>query len=187
MITQEAKWIAQHLLKAFGWEKPKVQNYTNADHSRSIDILSVDNTPEYGITSYSTIWLSDTRSKNHIHIELCGATTSSFLFANILSEIAFQMRYDHKVYTIGSIASDIIPCYEPDTHFPFLYFTAPFFWEDTLSKLDTGIKEVYWLMCFPISWKEKQFIEQYGYEAFETMLEHNETEVFNIHRPESVR
>ena len=62
-----------------------------------------------------------------------------------------------------------------------IYYTYPTYWENLQGQvIDDHI--VNWLFTVPISDNELEYLEKYGIESFEELLETNNTEVFDIYR-----
>jgi hypothetical protein len=187
-ITRDDKQIAKQLLNAFGGGNPKVQQYNHDNKEIHIDILSIVGTPNQGITSYGTIGLSDFsmpygNTEFPTRIELCGAGLTSFVeFPNVLASAAFNIIRSGLVYHPGLVMHDYVKAYRQDTQLPHLYFTSPFFWEDDLKTIILSEKTVSWLLCFPISDLEAQFLSVKGDDSFESLLESQEINIFDTSR-----
>ena len=71
--------------------------------------------------------------------------------------------------------------YYEDTNVPHLYFTSPFVWDD-LKTLRISKINVTWLLCFPISDAELDFLKSEGDDEFEHLLDSVGVDVFDIDR-----
>ena len=187
-VSDDDKKIAKTVCSAFGGEGPNVRNYFNDSREISVDIISVAGAPDVDISSYGTIGLSDypmfwDGKEFPTRLELCGAALSSFsIFPNILAEAAFTIIKSRGVWRPGSFLRDLVMNYAPDCNFRSLYFTSPFFWERDLHELVLNEKVVNWLMCFPISEAELAYLEKYGVDKFESLLEEAGADVFDTSR-----
>lgn len=160
-VTQENKVIARTVLGAFGG-KPKVTKYWDDNKNSSIDILSVSDQPQEGITSYSTLGLSD-HSINYevngtpLRIEIVAAMESaSDIYANVLSTCAFNIINSNFTCAPGVIFKNVISMYDQETDMKHIMFVPPFLWEEDLELLEFSNKNVTWLMALPISEGELQ-------------------------------
>jgi antitoxin YqcF len=186
-VSPANKAIAKHVLKAFGGT-PKVQAYHHDTISMSVDILRCADRPWSGVTSYSTIGLSDFPMLKHasefpVRLEIAGASASSNeLFPNVLASVAFSIMRTRGLYAPGTSVLDFVREYYPSTTVPHLYFTAPYLWNDSLNSLDCGTKKVSWLLLVPISDTELSFLKQHGDDALEDLFEKNDIDIFDLHR-----
>lgn len=189
-ITIENKRIARHIADSFNG-KPVVREFLHDNLPLRIDILSAQDQPESGVTSYGTIGLSDTPlswgdGEFPTRIEICCAANSAFdFFPNILASAAFNIMRTGKLYRPGAWMPDYVQEYYKDTKLPHLYFTTPFVWDDLVG-LDLETKKVSWLLCFPISNSELSYLRDNGEEKFENLLENSNINIFNIERQSAV-
>lgn len=187
-VSAENKAIAKHALKAFGGT-PNVQAYHHDLEVLSVDILRCENQPVEGISSYSTIGLSDypmlteSGAEFPTRLEIAGAcATADQLFANILASAAFGIIRSQKLYGPGSVLPGYVHEYYPESSVPHLYFTAPFLWEDSLKTLDCATKKASWLLAIPISDREWRYLQSNGDKAFEELLEKANIDIFDLYR-----
>jgi antitoxin YqcF len=186
-VSAENKAIARHALKAFGGT-PTVQAYHHDTENLSIDILRCDNRPCQGVTSYSTIGLSDhpmikDGQEYPTRLEIAGAcATAVQLFPNILASAGFNIIRSQWVFSPGMVLPEYIREYYPSTTVPHIYLTAPFLWEDSLKTLDCGLKKASWLLVVPISDGELEYLKEYGDNALEELFEKTQIDIFDINR-----
>lgn len=188
-IENNNKQIARHTLRLFDG-KPKVQQYLHDTINLSIDILSVNDSPEVGITSYSTIGLFKTiLSKGNkpfeTRIELCGAMPSSEeCWGNIMASVSFALMRSKQIILPGSVMENYVSGYYPDTTVPHLYFTIPYLWNDNYFEeltLHDKIK-VNWLQCISISESELRLLQTLGSKNFEDKLQQADIDLFDLNR-----
>lgn len=185
-VTKENKIIARSALEAFGG-KPSVSRYWDEHNVSSVDILSTTDRPYEGVTSYSTIGLSDypigySVEKKPLRIEIVGASATLFeLFPNIVSTCAFNIINTKLPIAHGKVFKGVIRMYYPDSEMEHVLFTSPFLWEK-LHTIDLLEKKVTWLLAVPISTKELLFAEKEGTEALEDLFEKNDIDIFDIRR-----
>ena len=186
-VTKENKIIAKTALNAFGGT-PRVNKYWDDKNISNIDILVATDRPGDGITSYSTIGLSDysigySVDEKPLRVEIVGSSATIFeYFPNILSTCAFNIINTNLSIFHGEIFKGIIKMYYPDNEMEHVLFTSPFLWEEQLKTLDINEKKVAWLLAVPISSKELLFAEKEGTEALEDLFEKNEIDIFDIKR-----
>jgi len=186
-ISPDNKAIAQRIAKAFEGT-PIVREYLHDNLPLKIAIASMVDKPDVDVTSYGTIGLSDTALKwgdgeFMTRIELCAAANSSIsFFPNIVASAAFNIMRKKILCYPGSAMLNYVKEYYNDTQLPHLYFTSPFLWEDDLKSVELQTKTVSWLLCFPISQNEYNYLNENGDEKFETLLESSEVDIFDINR-----
>lgn len=186
-VSPENKAIARHVARAFGGT-PHVHEYVHDTVDLSIGILSSEDRPVKGVTSYGTVRLSDSPMRHGngefpTRLELVGAcATSKTKFANVLAAAAFCVMRTHMLVAPGSILAGYVAEYFPNSEVPHLYFTAPFLWEAALHTTDFGKKKVSWLMAIPISTQEAEFRKQHGDSALEALFETHQIDVYDLKR-----
>lgn len=187
-VTVENKAVATHALQAFGGT-PRVRRYHHDTEALTVDVLRCNDRPWEGVTSYSTIGLSDhpmlkDGEEFPTRLELAGAcATVKHLFPNILASAAFCIIRTAKLYYPGSVLLGYVREYYPSTSVPHLYLTAPFLWETSLTTLDCGTKKVSWLLAVPISDAEYTYLNMHGDDALEDLFEKHQIDIFDLARP----
>lgn len=185
-VTKENKIIARTALEAFGG-KPSVSKYWDENKVSSVDILSTIDRPYEGVTSYSTIGLSDysigySVDEKPLRIEIVGASATIFeFFPNIVSTCAFNIINTKLPIAHGEIFKGVVRMYYPNSEMEHVLFTSPFLWEK-LNSIDFLDKKVTWLLAVPISKKELLFAEEEGTEALEDLFEKKDIDIFDIRR-----
>ena len=179
--------IARYAAAAFGGT-PHVVDYANKSEKLTVGILYCRDRPVEGVTSYSTIKLSDHPMKwgdgeFPTRLELAGLcmNTAEF-FPNVLASAAFSIMQSDAVYHPGTVMPNLVHQYYASSKLPHLYFTAPFLWERELKTLDCGTKKVSWLMAIPISEAEYAYLKEHGDHALERLLEKQQTDFSNPDR-----
>lgn len=189
-VTKEKKRIAEYVAKAFGGAF-HVREYVHDLPEIAVDILRCDNHPSEGVTSYSTIGLSDYviqwgKKEFPTRLELAGAcVTVAEGFPNILASATFRMMRTGDVYHPGAVVENYVRQYFRSSSLPHLYFTTPFSWEN-LTRFDDGTKKVTWLQVMPISEDEYSYLKEHGDQALERLLKEHRIDIFNINRPQVV-
>lgn len=122
------------------------------------------------------------RQGREIRVEFIGMCTSEFTsFPNILASCAFNIIKDHYSYTPGMVNMNVIDDYYKNLEMRHIYYTIPSYWEDLQGHLIDG-HIVNWLFAIPISDNELDYLNENGVDAFEDLLESNDTEVYDLYR-----
>jgi hypothetical protein len=187
MATSENKKLARHVLGAFGG-KPVVTEYYSDDRQFALDILECSDCPHPGTTSYSTLGLSDHPMRQDgkefpVRVELVAACDSNVeWFPNVISTAAFYIMRSGWLCSPGKVLQNALHMYDPSHALRHLYFTAPSLWQGQLETVQLETKKVAWLLAVPIAEPEYEFLQKYGDERFEDLLEGCEVDIFNIKR-----
>lgn len=188
-VSEDAKRIARAARSAFGGGKPKVYAYWDDAHKHSVDILSVADQPDQGVTSYATLGLSQhsiglSVGDRPLRVELLGACwTESEVFANILSTCAFNVINSGHRCAPGIIFPDVVSIYLPDSSMAHILFVSPFLWGDGIPEtLDFSDRKVTWLQAVPISEAERAYAEENGADALESLFEQHQIDVYDLNR-----
>lgn len=185
-ISNENKIIAKSALHAFG-DKPSVSKYWDDNNANNIDMLSTVNRPFDGVTSYSTIGLSDysielTVEEKTFRVEILGASATDYeQFPNILASCAFCIINSKFSVSPGKVFKDIIKMYYPNSEMEHVLFMSPFLWDD-LKTLEFPNKKVAWLLAVPISEKEYLFAQEKGTDSLEELFEQEDIDIFDLER-----
>ncbi|WP_152657041.1 suppressor of fused domain protein [Oceanobacillus sp. CFH 90083] len=185
-ISSENKIIAKSALQAFGG-KPQVSKYWDEGNVSNIDMLSTADRPYEGITSYSTIGLSDysieyTVDGTPLRIEIVGTSASEYKhFPNVLATCAFCVINSNFLVSHGKVLRDMLKMYYPNSEMKHVLFVSPFLWED-LKTLDFLNKKVAWLLAVPISENEYIFAQEKGTDSLEELFEEKEIDIFDLER-----
>ena len=181
------KTIAKKIFKVIGGT-PKVIRYHDDDDKSQIDIFIGIDRPQTGVSTYSTIGLSeysiDLQAKNgrSIRVEFVGACENvADKFPNVIGTCAFNIINDKYSCKPGTVYPNVIKAYYENIEMKHIYFTAPFLW-DTLDSIVLDDRIVTWLLAIPISDKEYSYRESYGDDALEKLFEENDIDIFNIKR-----
>lgn len=191
-VSKENKQIAQYVAKKFGAEF-RVVNIEHDDLELVMPVLSCADTPCRGVTSLSTVGLSDYgmlegEDEYPVRIELVGAcaTLNYEVFRLIIATAAFCILRSALLIEPGSALPNVVREYRPKTKLPHLYFTSPYLWETDLDSLEFSSKTVAFLQAIPISESEYKYLLDRGSDELETLFESEQIDVFDLERP-SVR
>ncbi len=191
MASVENKAVANHVLHAFGGA-PMVNQFVHDNLPLTVDILRCQDRPIEGVTSYSTLGLSDypmiyEKGEYPARVEIAGAcATANEAFSNLLSWVAFDIMRNQRFVYPGATMLNLVTKYFPDTANKHFYFTAPYLWEDSLKTLKLETKTVAWLLAFPISQSEYQYLLENGDDALENKCEQAQIDIFDLGRASCV-
>lgn len=191
--SPQRKAVARHALSVFGGE-PVVHAYNHDEVDMSIDLLEVDDSPDDGLVSYSTLGLFEADLRHDdgepmaTGVELCAeAPQEQDLWGNILSTAAFSILRSGQAIGPGSVVADCVSEYYPDTTVPHLYLCVPFSWQDgEFPRLPAEGRMVNWLQGIPIGEAELGYLEEHGADAFEDMLLERDPDLYDLQRDEVV-
>jgi hypothetical protein len=184
--SNQNKLIAKTALQSLGGN-PQVNKYWDDNKNQSIDILSTLDRPYDGVSSYSTIGLSDWHigysvEEKQLRTEILGASATEFdSYPNILATCAFFVINSKFSLSHGHVFENIVNLYYPESEMKHILFNSPFLW-DGLHNLDFPDKVVTWLMAVPISEKKYLLKQEKGLEALESLFEQEDIDVFDIYR-----
>lgn len=185
-ISTDHKIIAKAAHHAFGG-KPGVSRYWDENSVSNIGMLTTVNRPFDGVSSYSTIGLSDhsiglTVDETPLRIEIVGASATDYeQFPNILASCAFGLINSKLSVSHGGVFRNIIQMYYPNIEMRHVLFVSPFLWED-LKTLEFPNKKVAWLLAVPISENEYLFAQEKGTDSLEELFEQEEIDIFDLER-----
>lgn len=190
-VSSESKIIAKEAFDVFGG-KPIVSKYWDDKKESSIDIILCSDRPYKGVTSYSTIGLSEynigyTSEDIPLRVELVGACASHFQdFPNILASCAFNIINTKFACYPGAIFQNVVGFYNANSEMQHVLFTTPFIWEKTLETISFQHKKVTWLLAVPISNEELKYASENSADALEELFEKYQIDIFDLNR-KSVR
>lgn len=189
-VNDTDKVIARAAAAAFGGH-PAVTRFWDDDRRSFIDLLSVKDVPQKGVSTFSTIGLSaypmGAESRPDLGVEIVAACGSNFKsFDNALATAAFCVINSGWLCKPGVIFPDILEMYTVAGPMKHMAFFPPFLWEGELKTLQLPGRTVAWLLAVPISDDERQFAESEGVDALETLFEEKQIDIFNLARPSVV-
>ena len=190
-ISEDNKIIAKAALAAFGG-KPKVAAYWDEADKQSVDLLTCKDQPQKGITSYSTIGLSDSPINRDgveidLRVEFVGACSNSVSeFGNIVTTAAFCVINSKWSCSPGVIFPDVVGMYNCSMTLKHLMLVLPFLWEGKLETLELPSKKVAWLLLIPISEEEYQYAQVESSSKLEELFEEYQIDIYDIDRPSVV-
>lgn len=186
-VSDENKKLARTVAAAFGG-KPSVTRYWDDNHQSYVDLLVSIDQPQTGVTSYSTIGLSDhlliKDGKDFgVRVEFVGACGAGFTkFDNIIATAAFCVINSKWFCYPGAIFPNVVGMYEASTTLKHILFVPPFLWEDKLKTMEMRGKKVAWLLVVPISDQEMEFAEKAGSDSLEKLFVEKQIDIFDLNR-----
>lgn len=179
------KKVAKYALGFIGG-KPNVSRYYNDDESKKIDIMTSDSGVIKGIPTCATIGLCQTDiglsiNGKKLRVELVAACDlNSEILGNILATISFEAM-ELKSCEYGMLIPNVVRSYVKGTELKHVALMSPVFWPN-YQVLEDDDCIVAWLMVVPITDSEKNYIEQNGIAAFDSLLERKDADVINMQR-----
>jgi antitoxin YqcF len=189
--TPEGRLIAQAVAVAFGG-RPAVFKYWDDARTSSVDVAERRDCPQPGVTSYSTLSLSEWplfdngREYQDTRIELVGACESTVSgFGEAISTAAFCVINSKWFCFPGAVFPDVLAIHEISPTLQHMFFVEPFLWTG-LSTLRLPGRIVSWLMAVPISEAEYAYAIDRGHEALNRLLVEKQIDVFDLARQSTV-
>ncbi|MEW7009892.1 suppressor of fused domain protein [Lentilitoribacter sp. EG35] len=178
MPTQENQMLARSIADAFGGV-PAVQSFYDDGKSHEIDIIKCQNDPDNGLSSYSTIGLSDVeifnieRQKLDFGVKLIGICESEAeLFMNIVSTCAFNIIKDKYGVYPGVIHPNVFRMYDGLSNtLDHAMLVDPFIWESAFQSRELETKTVAFLQIIGTSELESDFAKENGTDELEDLFE----------------
>lgn len=168
---------------------PKVTAYYDNTDTYRIDMYIGADCHEKGFTTYSTIGLSEYPiyltdiTGRQIVVEYIGICQSGYTeFADILASCAFNIIKNGCSCAPGMVYPNIICVYHEGLAMKHIYYTTPSSHKE-LHEQQLDSRLIKWLLAIPISDNELEYLKEHGAEAFETLLEDNDTPFFDLSRP----
>jgi antitoxin YqcF len=183
--------LARHVAAVFGGS-PRVVEYADRLERRFVGVLSSADRPVAGVTSYSTIKLSDHAmpwgdGEFAVRIELAGACANSATqFPNLLASTAFHIMQSAAVYHPGTVIENIARESGVSSTLPHVYLATPLLWGKALVTFEIDGGTVAWLLAMPISEAERQYLRERGEQALESRFDSEQIDLFDPERPGTV-
>ena len=186
-VSESNKIVARKVAEAFG-RFPKITTMWDADNRSSVDVGAVVDSPEEGLTSYSTVNLSDwpLYVDGRVHetrIEMMGTAPSEFeLFQEAVSTAAFCVIKQKWECYPGAIFPDVLAMYHLSTTMKHVLFTEPFPGSILEESVQLPDRLVTWLMMVPIADSEYEYAKANGWLALGQIFEEQDIDVWDLQR-----
>lgn len=179
----EAKTLARYLRSTLGGS-PAIDRFWDENGERSVDVLSVNDTPWFGTTTCATLGLLEMPSSTMpdgmpLRVELIAATSGTEC-AELVASCAFILMNSDVSARPGLIVPDVVALHLPDSEQKHAMLVPPSFWELETQRLPTML--VTWLQLIPISHAERAFATRNGSDALEELLEEYQADVLDSGR-----
>jgi hypothetical protein len=190
-ISPQHKAIAKRCASVFGGS-PKVNRFWDNEKVSCIDLLRCEGAPQPGVTSFSTIGLSDETLKlegneTDIRVELLGACGSGFKsFDNVLATTAFHIKNSGWFPEPLQIFPKMVAIHDASETMQHVFFLPPFLWEPEFATQTIGDHTISWLLVIPISDHEYTYAKTKGGGALEDLFVEKQIDVFDLNRPSVV-
>lgn len=186
-VSPDNKQVAQTVAAAFGGDW-SVKEHATEDESLQLYVLSTPDCPEQGLTSFSTVGLSDYPVPGSLQPPLGSeiVATSNFpQFGAVLATAGFHVAGSGWTVEPGHVFPNMIDRFFEDVTTPHLLFVNPYLWEGLASRT-LSAKTVAWLMALPITEAEKQYRGEHGAEALEDRFEQVDPDFIDLWRESAV-
>lgn len=186
-VTTKHKYLASHVASVFGVQRPSGARFGDEKGSSDVFILEVENSPQIGVKSFSTIGLSDSPLffkgvEFGARVEIVGACGSSFFgFADVISTAAFCVINSNWFCAPGVIFPGVLEAHDISSTMSDVYFANPFLWPG-LETIHIEGKNIAWLLAVPVSKAETDFAQKNGSEKLESLFSERSIDIFNINR-----
>lgn len=186
-VSIENKSLAKYISGIFEG-LPRVREQIDADDKSRIDVLSARDSPRSGVTSYSTLGLSDYKIDfdnvlDDLRAELLGICCSEFdAFENMIGTSAFCVINSQWPLSPGAVFPDVVSMYKPELHMKHFLFVPPGMWDRNPETQRFDSKVVAWLLAVPISESERLYVQDHGSESLERIFVSEATDIADIYR-----
>ncbi len=179
--------IAEYVAAFFGGSaRGIVDKDTNT--GTEVLILRSDNCPMEGVSSYSTVGLSDKTVEIDgkifdFGVEICGASQTCFdSFVKLLGDIALNVKEGIWIAAEHTVFPDLIQKYYPHSEMKHVLMVTPGMWDEDFGDYTFDHKRVIWLMMVPISTAEFEYTLANGVYPLEDLFVDQQIDVFDLER-----
>ena len=188
-VNPDHQALADYLTDILGGSAA-IEAYWDKPRRSSIDIVTAIDQPDQGLTTCSTLGLSDypiglISDGLQVRAELMLTLRSADKdIQGMLATCSMDVINDKFPIRPGSILPKVVELYRPDLAMKDMFVVDPFTWNLEARTLPT--KKVAWLAVVPISEAERNHARTNGSEALDALLEARGVEIFNLERPSSL-
>jgi hypothetical protein len=190
-ISADNKAIARYLVEKFG--SPDIIQGTSDEAGKSFIDIFEKSDPKTGEITFCSLGLSDQPVRNlkdgrHLGVEILAVGTSEYEHHDsILSTCCYNLLNSGIAIEPRTVHKNVVQMYYPNLEMKHIYFAPPFLWEGILENLEFETKVVTYLLTIPISDEELAYLDKYGAEKFEDLLEERNIVVSDLGRKSVVR
>jgi hypothetical protein len=186
-VSESSKLVARRVAEVFG-RLPKIATMWDADNRSSVNVAAVVDSPDEGLTTYSTVNLSDwplylDGREYQTRIEIIGAAPNGVeLFENAVSTAALCVIKQKWECHPGAIFPDVLAMYHLSTTMKHVLFTEPFGFPGLEESFQLPDRLVSWLMMTPIADSEYEFAKAHGWLALGQLFEDGDIDYWDLKR-----
>jgi hypothetical protein len=190
VVSAESKLVAKAVAAAVRG-RPTVTRYWDDSRTIGVDVAALADHPQSGVTSYSTVNLSDWELLEEgrpypTRVEIVAACQSSVPnFALAVSTSALFIINSKWFCYPGAIFPNVLAMYELSPTMKHFFFVEPYLWQG-LEPLRIDARTVSWLMAVPISDTEYRYAIDNGHEALDSLFLNAQIDVYRLDRPSVV-
>lgn len=156
----------------------------------SVSVLRCPDKPHDGLTSFSTIGLSDlplpgVEIRPPLGVEIV-AVSQLPAFAGVLADAARQMLDNRWPLAPGIVLFHVISARPLAPALPHLLLIEPSLWADQLNSCILSTKTVAWLLGVPVSDAEADYVKAQGATALKDRFRETHANIFDPRRPSTV-
>jgi hypothetical protein len=151
--SESNRAIYRTVARAFGIERPVVPRHYDADEKSHIDVATAVNRPQAGVTSYSTLGLSDypllqDGEEYPARLEIVSGCDSVVdWFGNVIATAAFNIINDRHFCAPGVVYPNLVARYDDELDMQHVLFVPPFV--GGISPRRWSCRTRRWLSCTP--------------------------------------
>jgi hypothetical protein len=185
--SETNKIVARKVVEAFGG-RPKITEFWDADNLYSVAIAAGMDSPREGISSYSTVNLSDwpmyVNGREHkTRVEIAGSAPNEVRdFQNAVSTAAFCVMKQKWACHPGAIFPDVLAMYHMSTTMKHVMFMEPVVWDKLEESLELPGRLVTWVMMIPIADSEYELAGAQGWETLGQIFEDRDIDYWDLER-----
>jgi hypothetical protein len=186
-VSESSKHVARRVAEAFD-KRPKITEYWDVDNRFSVAIASGTDVPTEGITSYSTVNLSDwpmyfDGREHETRVEIAGSAPNNVRdFQSALSTAAFCVMNGGWPCRPGVIYPDILAMYHMSMTMKHVLFMEPVVWDKIEESIQLPGRLVTWVMMVPIADSEHEYAKAHGWEALGQIFEDRNVDYWDLQR-----
>jgi hypothetical protein len=187
-LIGRARQIADHLRALPGTSASEVFAYHDEHEENTVSLCLLYDFPVEGVTTYSTIGMSDEPVGAALGVELIAAAASDREeLGEVLATAAFFVLKDGWRPVPQATFEEVVRMASPDTSLPHLYLCDPFLFQEAgLQSLVLEDDTVTWLLPVPISEAELQLWKSAGADALHDRLIEADVDLYDLDRPSVV-
>jgi tetratricopeptide (TPR) repeat protein len=163
------------------------RTFQHASEGRSIDVLRIGDSPLRNMVTYASLGLCDHawREEGRPRVEvLLASLVDREVCAQIVANVAFHLEDKGFFPEPGTMMRDVVAVLdagEVSERLPHVYFAVPRPWRVRMP-LDEGPPVITLAMAVPVTEREYAYWRQFGYKAFEVLVEQSRVDLADLGR-----